>query len=205
MLDPLLKGARDLLARVGDCVDRDRAPASVVMQGTRPRERGLPDQHAVAPRTGALRRVDDEVAAAGTDRVDDGLALLERADVESGRLSAARAAGREQPEAERRERLARPARPVLVGVAHGEKRGSARSGAAARGALRLREGSRQVGGARHHFARRAHLGTERRVGAREARNGSTAALTSPAGRRSSGRSSSASEHRPRAGRRRRRD
>ena len=40
-------------------------------------ERRLADQVAVRPRTGALRRVDDEVAAALADQVDDcRLALL---------------------------------------------------------------------------------------------------------------------------------
>ena len=52
------------------------APEIVVMQGTRALERSLADAVAVCAGAGALRRVDDQVAAAVADEVDDGLLVV---------------------------------------------------------------------------------------------------------------------------------
>ena len=93
MLDPLLQRVRDLLARVRDCVDGKPGAGQGRDAGHTRRERRLPDQRAVAPRAGPLRRVDDEVAAAGPDRVDDGVALLESRHLESDRFEHGGGAG----------------------------------------------------------------------------------------------------------------
>ena len=74
-----------------------------------------------------------------------------------------------QLEPELRERAGDRDDRDLVGVANGQERAPAGRERAAGGALGLGERGREVGGARHHLARRAHLGPEHRVGAGEAR------------------------------------
>ena len=107
----------------------------------------------------------------GADRVDDGLALLERSPTSS---PAAVSTAAVPPVASSRKPSAASASAtgtiaVLVGVAHGEERGPGGRERPAGGALRLRERGRQVGGARHHLAGGAHLRPEHGVGAGEAR------------------------------------
>ena len=74
---------RDLLSRVRDRIDGEPSAGKGRDAGDARGQRGLADQCAVAPRARPLRRVDDEVAAAGPDRVDDRVALLEPRHVES--------------------------------------------------------------------------------------------------------------------------
>src|SRR5215217_7532816 len=74
--DPLLEREDGLAARVRDRV-RGRPRACERGDAGDPRgQRRLADPIAVAPRTGAAaRRVDDEVATAAADEIDDGVAL----------------------------------------------------------------------------------------------------------------------------------
>ena len=77
--------------------------------------------------------------------------------------------GRDELEAEPHEGVRNRDDRLFVGVADGdERRPAARQGPACR-ALCLREGGREVGGRRHHLARRPHLGPEHRIGAGKSR------------------------------------
>ena len=139
-------------------------------------ERGLADAIAVPTRSAALGEVDDEVAAAAPDQVDDrrllpGLAHL--ADALDGQAGGGeregRAVGRDQREAEAGERGGHGNDGRLVGVADREERRPAGGQWPAGGPLRLRERGREVGRRRHHLTGRAHLGAEHRIAAGEAR------------------------------------
>ena len=80
-----------------------------------------------------------------------------------------RAAGGDELEAQAREGRADRDGCLFVDVANREEGRPSRRQRSPGGPLGLRERSGQVGGGGHHLARRAHLGTEHRVGAGEAR------------------------------------
>src|SRR5205823_392545 len=174
--DSLLEAERDLVLRVGDCLDGGRRAGDRRHAGDAGQECRLADQVAVRARARALRRVDDEVAAPAADEVDHArvLAVLGHlADVLHGQSRGGqrvrRAGGCDQLEAERVQRTRDGDDGGLVLVADGEERRALGRQAAAGGALRLGKGGRQVGGAGHHLAGRAHLRAEHRVRAGEAR------------------------------------
>src|SRR5688500_2197700 len=101
MLDPLLQRVRDLLARVRDRIDGEPCAGERRDARNAAGEGCLPDPRAVLPGARTLRGVDDEVALAGADRVDDGVALLDDRHVEPGCGEHCGGAGRrEQVEAE---------------------------------------------------------------------------------------------------------
>ena len=174
-LDPFLQAQCDLAAGAGDGVHRGGGARDRRYAGNAVHERGLADRVAVRPRTVALGRVDHEVAPSAADEVDDrGTdALLDHLpdplDLEPRRLERGRGSlGGDQGEAEAGERGGDGHEGRLVGVADREEDRAARRQAPSRGALRLRKGSREIGGAGHHLAGRTHLGAEHRVAAREA-------------------------------------
>ena len=167
---PFLKRECVLAARVRDRVDRGLRARERRDARDAGDERRLADQVAVAARAGALWGVDDEVAASAADQVDDrgGVALLgdlahplDRQSGGSERLG--RPAGREQAEAEARERGRDRHGGGLVGVANGEEDGALGRQRPSRGPLGLGEGCGEVGGGGHHLAGRAHLGAQNRI------------------------------------------
>src|SRR5439155_20778435 len=70
-IDPLLQAQRDLGARACDRVHGRRRAGNRGDARDSVDHRRLADRVAVRTRTGALRRVDDEIAAATADEVDD--------------------------------------------------------------------------------------------------------------------------------------
>src|ERR1051325_5847881 len=127
-IDPLLEAEGDLVPRVCDRLDGGGRAGDRRDAGHAGDKRGLADQIAVRARAGPLRRVDDEIATAAADQVDDrGAAALLRhlAHVLDGKARGGehprRPRGGEQLEAESVERSRDRHNGVLVLVAHREE------------------------------------------------------------------------------------
>ena len=90
-------------------------------------------------------------------------------------------------EAEADERGRDRHRLLVVGLADGDEDGARARQPPSGRPLGLVERGREVGGARHHLAGRAHLRSEDRIAAREAREGQHRGLDAPLARRTLGR------------------
>ena len=139
-------------------------------------ERGLTDEIAVGARTASLRRVDDEIATPAAHEVDHGLVVvvcvgdlaissIERPAARSVRAVPSVATARS------RARRAPPRRPPRRACPRRERTGTRcpTSKRSTGGSLGLRKRGREIGGARHDLARRAHLRPEHGIGSRKAR------------------------------------
>ena len=143
--------------------------------------------------------------ATAADQVDDArpvarvVHLPHVVDVQPGAAERARgAAGRDRDGSRGRRTRPRPGSrsPCRSRGRRGRRAPLARQRPAG-GALGLRERGREVVGARHHLAGRAHLGAEHRVGAGEAGEGQDRGLDADLARRPLGRQAEVGERRRR--------